>query len=104
MNAKRATGVIGFLGMVAANSLTPAPVCAQDTLEITGIVTGAYAAAVLIGGEIYRRSKGSLDFAPAPSGDFRPNLASVARRPQASGVRLGPQCRQTSRGPTLLCW
>lgn len=104
MNAKRATAVIAFFGMVAANSLTPVPVCAQDTLEITGIVTGAYAAAVLIGGEIYRCSRGSLDFAPAPFGDFPPDLAGVARRPQASGVRLGPQCRQTSRGPTLRCW
>lgn len=104
MNAKRATAVIAFFGMVAANSLTPAAVCAQDTLEITGIVTGAYAAAVLIGGEIYRRSRGSLDFAPAPRGDFPPDLASATRRPQASGLRLGSQCPQTSRGRTLLCW
>ena len=37
MNAKRVTAMIGLFGMAAANSVTPAPVCAQDTLEFTGL-------------------------------------------------------------------
>ncbi len=104
MNAKQVTAMIALAGMVAANSVAPAPVQAQDTLELTGIVTGAYAAAVLIGGEIYRRSRGPLDFAPAPQGELTPERTSGARRPHTSGVRLGLQCRQTSRGMTVLCW
>ena len=64
MNAKRVTAIISFFGMVAGTSVTPAAVCAQSTLES---VAGAHAAAVVIGGEIYRRSQGPFDFAPTPS-------------------------------------
>ena len=104
MNAQQMAAKIAFVGIVVANGAVPAPVCAQSTLEITGIVTGAYAAAVVIGGEIYRRSQGPFDFAPVPSGECPPDLPSVASRPQANGVRLAPQYRQTARGLTLLCW
>jgi len=104
MNATRVTAMIGLVGMVVANSVMPAPVRAQDTLELTGIVTGAYAAAVVIGGEIYRHSQGPFDFTSIPRGDLAPDLAGIARRPTAPGVQLGPKCWQTSRGLTLLCW
>jgi hypothetical protein len=102
--SKPVTAMIALIGMVVARSVAPAPVCAQDTVEISGIVAGAYTAVVLIGGEIYNRSRGPLDFAVTPPGDFAPDLARVARRPQASGVRRGAQCRQTARGLTLPSW
>ncbi len=94
--AKRLAVVLSLFGVASIRCLAPAPVYAEDWPILMGIAIGAYAGVVIVGTEIYRTGKGPFGFAPGEP--------DSARRPPSNGVRLGPQCPQTLRGITVVCW
>lgn len=96
MDAKRVAVALSLSGMVASNCFAPAPAFAQDALMLTGIAIGAYAGTLVAGTAVYRSTEGPFGFAPGP-----PN---ATRRPPPKGLRLAPQCRQSVRRITLVCW